>query len=81
LQHAKNTYDFLAWAHDPKNAEATPEQAQEERQRIERPGVENRVKAALGVPTSKIIVTQAEYDALEKGEHYRDSHDVERVKQ
>lgn len=48
LNYAKKQQAFLAWAHDPSNKDATVEQAQAERQRLERPDVEAQVKQALG---------------------------------
>lgn len=50
LNYAKKQKAFMDWAHDPKNADATPEEAAAERRRLEAPDVEAQVAAALAHP-------------------------------
>lgn len=52
LNYAQKVQAFTDWAHDPKNENATPEQAQEERNRLERPDAILATKATLTPKTA-----------------------------
>jgi hypothetical protein len=58
------------WFKDPANKDATEEQAEEYRQKLERPSVEAAVKDSLGVPseTPQPDITKESYDKLKPGE-------------
>lgn len=58
------------WFKDPANKDATEEQAEEYRQKLERPGVEAAVKDSLGVPgeTPQPDISKADYDKLKSGD-------------
>lgn len=69
LNYAKKQADFLAWARDPANKDATVEQATAERQRLEKPDVMAAAAQVLA-PKVKGNVTQKEYEALKPGDSY-----------
>jgi hypothetical protein len=67
LNYASKQKQFLDWAHDPKNKDATPAEAAEERQRLERPDAMAAAKSTVhkNVPTA--VTTQEDFDALPSG--------------
>lgn len=70
LNFARKQKEFLDWAYDPANKDATVEQATAERQRIEAPDAKAAVNATIKKGVPKAISTKEEFDALEKGETF-----------
>lgn len=66
LNYANKQRQFLAWAEDPANKDATPEQAAEERHRLERPDTMAATKPAIHQTTPRAITTREEWKALKK---------------
>lgn len=70
LNFATKQKQFLDWAALPENANATPEQANAERQRLERPDARAAVAATITKKIPRAVSTQTEFDELEPGDPF-----------
>lgn len=67
VHHARLQEEMRQWFKSPEGQKATFEQANEHRQRIERPYVMDAVRATLNKRAPAAITTKEEYDALPPG--------------